>query len=118
MSDKQEQLAFIQRVLESNAPESDRAAAAQMVRDMRRALMRALAHDKETVLELMRARSDRELYEGAGPDGKTGSGMFFVTYSAGERYAPLTAAQVAELERGGRIRQKWPGCYMLAEPKP
>ena len=65
------------------------------------------------LLELLRARPDRDLYEGAGPDGKSGSGRFWVTYSADDQYEPGTWPDVRNMEAAGLLEEQWPGCYKL-----
>jgi hypothetical protein len=69
------------------------------------------------VLDLLRARTDRELYEGAGRDPGMGSGQFWVTYTADETYSPLSWAEVRQMEAAGLIKRMWPGCYVLAEQR-
>jgi hypothetical protein len=66
------------------------------------------------ILELLRERPSRDLYEGAAPNGRDGSGFYWVTYSAGVDYRPLSQTEVDELERGGLIVKRWPGCYGIA----
>jgi hypothetical protein len=71
-------------------------------------------------LELLNARRDRDIYEGGGPDGRRGSGRFWVTYSGGERYEPLTWSDVRNMQAAGLIMERYPGCYVLpgAPPEP
>ncbi len=64
----------------------------------------------EVLLDMLRADSRRDLYEGAGPGGK-GSGQYWVTYSAGEQYVPLTWPEVKALAARGLIVERWQGCY-------
>ena len=117
LNDLQTKLRFAQRCLESNAPESDRQDAAQMVRDVRRELYAMAGGNVERVLALMREDRERDLYEGAGEDGKSGCGLYWLTHSATATYEPLMQDQVDDLERRGAIVAKWPGCYRLAEER-
>jgi hypothetical protein len=69
---------------------------------------------QQRVLELLRERRDRELYEGAAPPmGKHGSGQFWVTHSADAVYSALGWEEVRDMERRGLIVERWPGCYRL-----
>lgn len=69
---------------------------------------------QQRVLDLMRARQDRDLYETAGANHKVGSGMYAVTYTGDEpRYAYLTQEEVDDLVRRGMIEERWPGCFKL-----
>jgi len=74
---------------------------------------------QEQAIQMLREDSRRDIYEGGTPDGKSGSGEFFVTYSNGQG-PRLSRAEVAELVNARLIMKKWPGFYALApkEPKP
>ncbi len=77
-----------------------------------------LTEKQRKVLDLLASRPDRDLYEGsAPPNGKFGSGQFWLTYSADEVYSPLGWGDVRQLEDAGLIVERWPGCYMLAGAK-
>lgn len=71
-------------------------------------------------LELMRAPLDhakdqrRDLYEGVGDTSRSGSGLYWITCTAGESYQPLTKADVDDLLASGVIVERWPACYRLA----
>ncbi len=68
-------------------------------------------------LQMLREDSRRDIYEAGSPDGKTGSGEFFVTYSNGQG-PTLSKTEVAELVNARLIRQKYPGFYALAPKEP
>lgn len=106
-----EQLRFIQRVLEGNPPQSDKDEAARMVREMRRQVLGGRSR-VDRVLQLMQENPARELYEGGDSSGGA-CGEFWVCYTAGVAYEPLSAPEVQELADRGLIRQKYPGCYVL-----
>ena len=67
-------------------------------------------------LQLLRADRRRDLYEGAGRANE-GCGMFWITYSADESYAPWTAREVEELAAAGLLVQRWPGCFTIPESR-
>ena len=70
---------------------------------------------QEFALRMMSERPDRALYEGSAPPrAYHGSGKYWLTYSAGIKYEPLTQADVDSLSSSGHIVQMWPGCYRLA----
>jgi hypothetical protein len=69
---------------------------------------------QQRIVDLMRADPRRDLYEGAAPAG-SGSGEFWVTYSAEESYEPLNWDEVRDLEARGITRELWPGCYCLID---
>lgn len=82
--------------------------------DREHAIEQLSAHQRQ-ILRMLEARRDRELYEGAAAgDRNAGSGEFWVTYSADERYAPLPRSQVLDMKALGLIVEKWPGSYVLA----
>ena len=67
----------------------------------------------EAVLNILR-RGDkvRDLYKG-------NDGKYWVTYSADDRYEPLTGYDISELLQAGAIRRKWKdcdGCFILTTP--
>lgn len=76
---------------------------------------------QERALELMRAPlkdteyQRRDLYEGAGKTSNTGSGLYWITRTAGAKYEQLTTADVAELVAAGLIEPRGPGCYQLVD---
>lgn len=77
---------------------------------------------QERALELMRAPpksigyNRRDLYEGASRSiGGKGCGLYWITYTAGHQYEPLTQQDIDDLVACGLIKQKWPGCYELGK---
>ena len=67
----------------------------------------------ETVLKILR-RGDkvRDLYKG-------NDGKYWVTYSADDRYEPLTSHDISELLEAGAICRKWKDCddfFILTMP--
>lgn len=67
---------------------------------------------QKRVLEIMRPR---ELYEAASAgDRKRGSGKWYVTRSAHEKYEPLSTEEVQGLVKRGYLIEKYPGCCALA----
>lgn len=76
---------------------------------------------QQRVLDLLKADRKRDLYEGADASGKKGCGLWWVTYSAGVEYRPLTTSEVRQLERSERIELTYPGkegMYRLKEIRP
>lgn len=75
---------------------------------------------QERALQLLRADpkstgyNRRDLYEGASQTNpKNGSGEYWITYSSGFDYEPLTRQDIDELLAARLIKKKWPGCYEL-----
>lgn len=66
------------------------------------------------VLQLLRDNRARWLYEAAGPDGRSGSGVWWVTRTPDAVYEPLQRSDVDALEARGQIRASGPGSYVLA----
>ena len=69
--------------------------------------------NRQRALDMMQAAPRHELYEGAAPGGKLGSGLFYLTYSEGKGPV-LDRADIANLLSDGLIVEKYPGCYVLA----
>ena len=67
---------------------------------------------QKAVVAMLRADRRRDLYEGGTPDGKRGTGQYYVTYSAGVKYTPLRNVEVDWLLRSGVIERKWPDVEM------
>lgn len=74
-----------------------------------------LSPHEQQAIALLGADSRRDLYEGAAADGRSGSGNFWITHTATERYSPFENHEVANLVRHGLIVEKWPGCYTTPE---
>lgn len=68
---------------------------------------------RDRALRMLADQPRRDIYEGAGPGGKTGSGLYYVTYSEG-RSPTLNRADIDRLLEDGKITEKYPGCYVLA----
>lgn len=68
---------------------------------------------RDRALRMLEEQPRRELYEGAGLGGKSGSGLYYVTYSEG-RSPTLNKADIDRLVEEGKITEKYPGCYVLS----
>ena len=65
---------------------------------------------QEAVLKILkRGDKERDLYEGR-------DGQYWVTYSAEDKYEPLTRGEAEDLAAAIPLVQRWPGCYMLPTP--
>lgn len=69
---------------------------------------------QRTVLFLLHQDARRDLYEGAAEDGKSGSGLYFISFSEGKKYQPLTTEEVERLVKSRHIVKKYKWCYTLA----
>ncbi len=70
-------------------------------------------NSRQRALDMMTADRRMELYEGAGPNSKTGSGLFYLTYSNGKG-PTLDWSDIKNLLADGLIKEKYPGCFVLA----
>jgi hypothetical protein len=70
---------------------------------------------RERAMRMLAEQPRREIYEGAGPGGKQGSGLYYVTYSEG-RSPTLNRSDIDRLLADGKITEKYQGCYVLREP--
>jgi hypothetical protein len=64
-------------------------------------------------LQMLMEQPKRNLYEGAAPGGKKGSGLFYVDYSDGDS-PTLNFDDIEVLLKEGKITIKYSGCYVLA----
>lgn len=71
---------------------------------------------RERAMRMLAEQPRRELYEGAGAGGKQGSGLFYVTYSDGGS-PTLTRSDIEVLIGQGKIKEKYPGCYVSSGDK-
>lgn len=78
--------------------------------------MNDLNRRQARVLGLLKSRPGRDIYEG-GDDQGLGTGLYYVTYSAGETYEPLSRAEVRDLEQRGLIVERWSDCFKLKGAK-
>ena len=67
---------------------------------------------RERALRMLTEQPRRELYEGAVAGWKTGSGLYYVTYSDGQS-PTLNRGDIDRLLAEGKIIEKYPGCYVL-----
>lgn len=70
-----------------------------------------LSPHEQQAMALLAGDTRRDLYEGAAADGRSGSGNFWVTYTADEKYLPFANREVLTLLQRGLIVEKWPGWY-------
>ena len=70
-----------------------------------------LSPHEQQAMALLAGDTRRDLYEGAAADGQSGSGNFWITHTAGEKYSPFASREVRSLLQRGLIVEKWPGYY-------
>ena len=62
---------------------------------------------------MLREDRRRDIYEGAGPGGKIGSGVYYVSYSSGQG-PTLTRLDIENLLAMKLIKEKFTGFYVLS----
>lgn len=70
---------------------------------------------QNAALRLLNDDLRRDLYEGS-DGGRDGCGRYWITYSAGIQYEPLTRGDIDGLLNTGMIRRRWKdydGCFIL-----
>lgn len=70
---------------------------------------------RERALRMLKEQPKRDIYEGAAHGGKSGSGLFYVTYGDGSS-PELTREDIRLLLESDQIERKWPeydGCFVL-----
>lgn len=70
---------------------------------------------RQRALRMLEEQPSRDIYEGASMGGKTGNGLFYVTYSDGQS-PELTRDDIKLLLESDKIERKWSqydGCYVL-----